>query len=68
MCAPGHSPLISQLKPAGLLSYVQGTTTKQIVIAEGFERAQVESWLTRIVGERDDRYKRFVKLADQLLS
>ncbi len=33
---PGHSPLISQLKPAGLLSYAQGGATHQIVIAEGF--------------------------------
>ena len=33
---PGHSPLISQLKPAGLLSYVQGGVTHQIVVSEGF--------------------------------
>ncbi|MCC6744754.1 MAG: F0F1 ATP synthase subunit epsilon [Acidobacteria bacterium] len=33
---PGHSPLISQLKAAGLLSYVEGGTTHQVVIAEGF--------------------------------
>ena len=33
---PGHSPLISQLKPAGLLSYVVGGTSTQIVVSEGF--------------------------------
>jgi F-type H+-transporting ATPase subunit epsilon len=33
---PGHAPLISQLKPAGLLSYVQGTTTREVVLSEGF--------------------------------
>jgi F-type H+-transporting ATPase subunit epsilon len=33
---PGHAPLISQLKPAGLLSYAQGTTTRQIVVSQGF--------------------------------
>jgi F-type H+-transporting ATPase subunit epsilon len=33
---PGHSPLISQLKPAGLLSYLIGGTTTQIVVSEGF--------------------------------
>jgi F-type H+-transporting ATPase subunit epsilon len=33
---PGHTPLISQLKPAGLLTYVQGGTTSQLVISEGF--------------------------------
>lgn len=33
---PGHSPLISQLKPAGLLSYVAGGQTSQLVVSEGF--------------------------------
>jgi F-type H+-transporting ATPase subunit epsilon len=33
---PGHTPLISQLKPAGLLTYVQNGTTSQLVISEGF--------------------------------
>ena len=33
---PGHSPLISQLMPAGLLTYVQGGVTRQVVLAEGF--------------------------------
>ena len=33
---PGHTPLISQLRPAGLLSYTSGGTTAQLVISEGF--------------------------------
>jgi len=33
---PGHTPLISQLKPAGLLTYVQNGATAQLVISEGF--------------------------------
>ena len=33
---PGHTPLISQLKPAGLLTYVQNGATSQLVISEGF--------------------------------
>ena len=30
---PGHTPLISQLKPAGLLTYVQNGATSQLVIS-----------------------------------
>jgi F-type H+-transporting ATPase subunit epsilon len=41
---PGHSPLISQLKPAGMLSFVQGGSTTQIVVSEGF----VEVMPTRV--------------------
>ena len=33
---PGHSPLISQLKPAGLLTFVQHGASAQIVVSEGF--------------------------------
>jgi F-type H+-transporting ATPase subunit epsilon len=33
---PGHSPLISQLKPAGLLTYVAGGRTSQLAVSEGF--------------------------------
>jgi F-type H+-transporting ATPase subunit epsilon len=33
---PGHSPLISQLMPAGLLSYVVGGVTTQLAIDDGF--------------------------------
>ena len=33
---PGHSALISQLKPAGLLSYVEGGVTSQILVGDGF--------------------------------
>jgi F-type H+-transporting ATPase subunit epsilon len=33
---PGHSPLISQLKPAGLLTYFEGASSTQIVVSAGF--------------------------------
>src|SRR5262245_54714384 len=33
---PGHSPLISQLQAAGLLTYVQHCVSSQIVVSEGF--------------------------------
>ncbi len=33
---PGHTELISQLKPAGLLTYHIGTEKGQIAISEGF--------------------------------
>ena len=33
---PGHSPLISELKPAGLLTYVQGSVSHQLLVSSGF--------------------------------
>lgn len=33
---PGHTPLISQLKPAGMLTYVSNGSSTQIVVDEGF--------------------------------
>jgi F-type H+-transporting ATPase subunit epsilon len=39
---PGHSPLISELKPAGLLSYVEGGKTSQVVIGDGFVEVMPE--------------------------
>jgi F-type H+-transporting ATPase subunit epsilon len=33
---PGHSPLISELKPAGLLTYVQGGASHQLLVSSGF--------------------------------
>jgi F-type H+-transporting ATPase subunit epsilon len=33
---PGHTPLISQLRPAGLLTYTSAGATAQLVISEGF--------------------------------
>ncbi len=50
---PGHSPLISQLKPAGLLSYVQGSTTAQIVIGEGFVEVMPER--VKVLAETAER-------------
>lgn len=50
---PGHSPLISQLKPAGLLSYVQGSSTSQIVIGEGFVEVMPER--VKVLAETAER-------------
>ena len=33
---PGHAPLISQLKPAGLLTYHVGEEKGEIAISDGF--------------------------------
>ena len=33
---PGHAPLISQLKPAGLLTYHRGDEKGEIAISDGF--------------------------------
>jgi len=33
---PGHAPLISQLKPAGILTYRTGSTTNRLAVANGF--------------------------------
>jgi F-type H+-transporting ATPase subunit epsilon len=50
---PGHSPLISQLKPAGLLTYVERGKTAQIVVSEGF--VEVMPNRVQVLAERAER-------------
>ncbi len=40
---------------------------QMLVAADEIDRVEIEAWLDRIVGRRDDRAKRFAKLADHLL-
>lgn len=71
---PGHSPLISQLKPAGLLSYVEGNTTVQVVVSEGFvevmpDRVQVLAETAERPDEIDvERAIRLKERAEKLLA
>ncbi len=50
---PGHSPLFSQLKPAGLLSYNQKGATSQLVISGGF--VQVMPDRVKLLAEAAER-------------
>ena len=50
---PGHTPLISQLKPAGLLTYVQNGTTSQLVISEGFVEVMPDR--VKVLAEQAER-------------
>jgi F-type H+-transporting ATPase subunit epsilon len=70
---PGHSPLISQLKPAGLLSYTVGSATTQIVVSEGFvevmpDRVKILAEVAERPDEIDvDRALRTRERAEKLL-
>jgi F-type H+-transporting ATPase subunit epsilon len=50
---PGHAPLISQLKPAGLLSYVQGSATREVVLSEGFVEVMPDR--VKVLADRAER-------------
>ncbi|HQR39722.1 MAG TPA: F0F1 ATP synthase subunit epsilon [Blastocatellia bacterium] len=50
---PGHSPLFSQLKPAGLLSFNQKGATSQLVISGGF--VQVMPDRVKLLAEAAER-------------
>lgn len=50
---PGHSPLISQLKPAGLLSYVLNGVTNRLVVTEGF--VEVLPNRVRVLAEKSEK-------------
>jgi hypothetical protein len=40
---------------------------QMLVVADEIDRAEIERWLVRIVGRKDDRTRRFKRLAGQLL-
>jgi F-type H+-transporting ATPase subunit epsilon len=71
---PGHSPLISQLKPAGLLTYVSDGATSQVVVSEGFvevmpDRVQVLAEVAERPDEVDvERALRLRERAEKLLA
>jgi F-type H+-transporting ATPase subunit epsilon len=50
---PGHTPLVSLLKPAGLLTFVSAGVTSQLVISEGF--VEVTPGGVKILAEMAER-------------
>lgn len=71
---PGHSPLISELKPAGLLSYTANGATHQILVSSGFvevmpDRVKILTEVAERPEEIDlDRAIKAKERAERLLS
>lgn len=71
---PGHSPLISELKPAGLLTYVENGAATQLMVSAGFvevmpDRVKVLAELAERPEEVDlDRALRAKERAERLLA